>query len=95
MEAIYEATHDVEGLGIERGDLVTVRPGHPTDPLIITKRFHRSQLPQILPHLDHFAPLVLPPAVRPSSVRRQLEQRLQPPRPSWRQRLRVIEGDQR
>ncbi len=57
MKAVYEATYAIEELGVERGDLVVVEPGHPESPLLIVKRFDRNRLPLILDHLHRLSPV--------------------------------------
>lgn len=44
MKAVYEVTEDIPELGMEPGGLLTVRPDHPENPLIFTRRLAREEL---------------------------------------------------
>lgn len=97
MKAVYEAPYPIPELGVEAGDIITVRPAHPDNPLLVTKRHDRNRLPLILDHLDHLTPLSFSAASDPTVAEEELRQHLlrrSPPPPPSMQRprhLRVVQ----
>ena len=93
MKAVYEATYDVPELGIERGDVVTLRPSHPTNPLLVTKRRDHAAMADILDHVARFSPVSVslssPQEAPADELRRQLLRRCSPPPASQRTRRRI------
>lgn len=96
MKAVYEASYAIPELGVEPGDLIVVRPSHPTNPLLVSRRHHRSRLVLLLDHLDHFRPIEISGAGSPEQAEDQLRQRLLQPLPlplpslAVRRPLRVV-----
>ena len=96
MKAVYEATYAIEELGVEVGDIITLRPAHPDNPLLVTKRHDRNRLPLILDHLDALTPLSFSASASPESaaeqLRRSVLRRFGPPpaSPPSRRRLSIL-----
>lgn len=82
MRAVFEAPYAIPELGVDRGDVLVVRPDHPTDPLMVAKRFDHTHLPLILGHLHRLTPVSLPSAdlSRPAELQRWLLRRPGRPR---------------
>lgn len=57
MKAVYEAPYPIPELGVETGDLITVRVTHPRSPLLVTKRHGHYRLPLLLEHIDRLIPI--------------------------------------
>lgn len=55
LELIYQALEDIPELEVKRGDTVLLRPAHPTAPMLVTKRFDRTRLPDVLDHVRNLA----------------------------------------
>lgn len=68
MKLTYEATHAVPELSIEVGDIITIRPDHPENPFLVTKRLSRGALPSVLEHLAAFRCLKAEGAPYPEPV---------------------------
>lgn len=51
MEAVYVAPYAIPELGVDEGDVITVRISHPVNPLLVTKRHAHHRLPLLLPHI--------------------------------------------
>lgn len=77
MKAVYEAGHAIPELGIEPGDLVTLRPSHPDNPFIVTRLHPRHRMTELLDHLDRFRPLQIAGASSPETGEAELRRRLQ------------------
>jgi hypothetical protein len=93
MKAVYEAPYAIPELGVEPGDLITVRPAHPDNPLLVTRRHERGRLPLLLDHLEHLTPLEFSasssPSVASEELRQLLLRRSPPPPPSLSLRRRL------
>lgn len=91
MKAVYEAPYPIPELGIQPGDIITLRPSHPTNPFLVTRRIDRSRMPLLLDHLDRLTPLSLSASheVAEEELRRQMLRRSPPPPASMRRRLRL------
>lgn len=79
MKAVYEATEAIPELDVLPGDRLVVRPGHPTAPLAVVKRYGHHSLVRLMGDgwLDRLTPIhTSPPLTQsPSPARRY-------PRPS-------------
>lgn len=51
---------ELDIMGAKPGDLIVVRPSHPTAPLAIVRNFGHGILPIILSAAEHLAPVEVP-----------------------------------
>lgn len=72
MQRTYRSLHRIPELGVEPGDLVVIRPEHPTSPLMVVKRHDRNRLPLILDHITALEPVSSDESSASEGFRRQL-----------------------
>lgn len=89
MRFTYQSHHSIPELGVDPGDILVIRPEHPTSPLLVLKRKDRNRLPLILDHINR---LELVSSDEPQSAVVELQRRLgsPPPRPHPRRHLRAL-----
>lgn len=66
MTAVYEVSFDIPELDILAGDVITLRPSHPTNPFLVTRRQQRGRMPLLLDHLDRMVLIELSGASCPA-----------------------------
>lgn len=47
-KTVYRARLPIPELGVEPGDIITVRPSHPDNPLLVTRRHERGRIALVL-----------------------------------------------